>query len=305
MLTKIISIIVAFLVSVFGLTAQSNNSKTGSLFWKISGNGLEKPSYILGTFHLKPGSFLDSIPGAKAALESADQMIGEVSFEDITAKQSQMQGAAMMPSDTTYKMLYTEEEYQTVNEALTSFFGVGLDKMGAFNPAGIYTTYTVMLYQKYFPNVSASNSLDMVIQSLAKEKGKPVYGLESIEHQVYVLFQSSSLKRQAEVLLCVLTNQEYSVEVAHSVIKAYDQADLNELYKITNPENTSDTPCPGTQEENDLINKDRNDAWMLKLPEMMTRGSSFIAVGALHLAGEEGLLHQLEMAGYQIDAVRE
>lgn len=44
-------------VALIGIQAQ--------LLWKISGNGLSKPSYIIGTYHLAPASFADSIPGLK------------------------------------------------------------------------------------------------------------------------------------------------------------------------------------------------------------------------------------------------
>ena len=39
------------------------------LLWKISGNGLEKPSYILGTHHLAPLSIKDSIAGLPEAVD--------------------------------------------------------------------------------------------------------------------------------------------------------------------------------------------------------------------------------------------
>jgi hypothetical protein len=49
------------------------------LLYKISGNGLEKPSYIVGTYHLAPGNFADSIPGLKDAFASYGPRSAEVS----------------------------------------------------------------------------------------------------------------------------------------------------------------------------------------------------------------------------------
>ena len=48
------------------------------VFYKVSGNGLQKPSYIFGTHHLAPLSMLDSIPSAKAALDETERAVGEV-----------------------------------------------------------------------------------------------------------------------------------------------------------------------------------------------------------------------------------
>jgi uncharacterized protein YbaP (TraB family) len=85
-----------------------------------------------------------------------------------------------------------------------------------------------------------------------------------------------------------------------SFINAYNQGNLN--WMIEHYEN-SDT-CPSTQEEEAALNKDRNYRWMTKLPEIMKEKSSFIAVGALHLAGEDGLLNLLEKAGYTVESIK-
>ena len=57
------------------------------VFYKVSGNGLQKPSYIFGTHHLAPLSMLDSIPSAKAALDETERAVGEV---DMTGGQMQL-----------------------------------------------------------------------------------------------------------------------------------------------------------------------------------------------------------------------
>ena len=52
------------------------------------------------------------------------------------------------------------------------------------------------------------------------------------------------------------------------------------------------------------INKERNDKWLAKLPGLMSERPLFVAVGALHLAGEEGLLRQLHAMGYKVTPVK-
>lgn len=66
-----------FLTSILlvALTAISSNAQ---LLWKISGNGLEKPSYLFGTHHVAPISVLDSVPGFNEALSSAEKVYGEL-----------------------------------------------------------------------------------------------------------------------------------------------------------------------------------------------------------------------------------
>ena len=217
MKTKIVISILALFTIVSNSFAQ-----TGSLCWKISGKDLSNPSYILGTFHLKPASFLDSIPGAKTALLAAGQVIGELTLSDMGALQLQTQQAMMMPSDTTCQMLYSEEDYQFIDNQLTSSIGIGLDKLGTIIPAGINMAYVVMMYQKHFPDVDLSNIIDVAVQNIATETGKPVLGLETVNDQLNALF-ASPLKRQAEDLLCSLKNQDYVISEVKSVIEAYNQ----------------------------------------------------------------------------------
>ncbi len=214
-----------------------------------------------------------------------------------------------MPADTTYNMLYNDSDYQTVNKGLSAIFGTGLEQLGKLKPSGIQMLYLQILISKYYPELNPMNLLDIYIQKEATEKQKPTIGLESVEAQCSFLFESSSLKRQSELLLCNIKSSEGKNTLDEMKIlldrmeSIYNQGALNELFKIY----VSDTsnPCPSTPEELNIINKNRNDAWMKKLPELMRNNASFIAVGALHLAGEDGLLNQLEIAGYQVEAVKD
>ena len=72
------SIITALLFVVAAATANAQ------FLFRISGNGLEKPSYMLGTIHIMPGSVLDSIPEYIKAEAQCEQLYPE---SDITDKQ--------------------------------------------------------------------------------------------------------------------------------------------------------------------------------------------------------------------------
>ena len=288
------------IISTYSIYAQTENYKSGSLLWKISGKDLSKPSYLLGTFHLKSGEFLDSIPGAKAALDACEQVVGEVNMSDMAAMMIQMQQAMVMTSDTTYKMLYSDEEYQLVSEKLASLTGgTGLDQMGMLKPAAIQLTVISFAYMKYFPDAKLTNILDVWIQSEATKAQKPVLGLETVNDQIHALFGIMDLQRQADALLCSMKHLDESMGVIPELINDYDRADLNKLVMLM--ENSE--YCPSLPAETDALNKDRNNVWVKKLPEIMKEKSSFIAVGALHLAGKDGLLNLLEKAGYNIEPV--
>ena len=292
-------LLLMLLIATCGVYAQTEANKSGSVLWKISGKDLSKPSYLFGTLHFKSGEYLDSIPGATAAFKSCEQVVGEIPLADMGALQMQMMQAMQMKPDTTYKMLYSEEDYKFVSEKLSSLMGFGLEQMGSMKPAALQLTVVALAYSKFFPEMNPTNTLDIRIQTDAAKEQKPILGLETIDSQIYALFGVMNLQRQADVLLCGLKNMDKSLESASELIDSYNRGDLNKLYESL--EEPGD--CPSTTTEKNAINKDRNDAWMLKLPEIMKDKSSFIAVGALHLAGKDGLLNLLEKAGYKIEPV--
>jgi len=293
-------LLLLLIIATGSLYAQTESGKSGSVLWKISGKDLSKPSYLLGTLHLKPGEYLDSIPGATAALQSCEQVVGEVNMTDMTGMQMQMQQAMMMTPDTTYKMLYSDDDYRFVNDKLSSFLpNSGLDKFSKLKPVAIQLTVIALAYMKYFPGINQMNTLDIHIQSEATKEQKPVFGLETVDDQIHILFGATSLQRQADDLLCSLKNMDKMMALIPEQIEDYNQGNLDELYR----QFKDDDICPSSPSETAAIYNDRNQAWMKKLPEMMKDKPAFIAVGALHLAGEDGLLNLLEQAGYRVEPV--
>ena len=59
------------------------------LLWKVSGNGLGRPSYIFGTHHMAPSSMIDQIPGMETAIEGCDIVVGEIEKDSLLAPEVQ------------------------------------------------------------------------------------------------------------------------------------------------------------------------------------------------------------------------
>lgn len=289
---------------LLAMSAFAQPSKfSGALLWKISGNGLNAPSYIIGTHHLISTDFIQEIPGFNEALSSAEQIVGELDMQNISQMQEKMMQAAIMPSEYQYNQMLSKEDYQILDAELKKTFMAGLDQLGSFKPGMISTMFVTTLYSKAFPgfNQMTHVGIDVYVQNYAKENNKKILGLEELEDQIYVLFDSAPMKDQAENLACMVKNTDKSIENLRAMTEIYKMKDLNGLYKLSFED--KDDPCPMSDDYNRKINKDRNDKWLKKLPAIMKDGSSFIAVGALHISGEEGLLHQLSLLGYSVEPV--
>jgi uncharacterized protein YbaP (TraB family) len=125
---KIFSIVVLGLTVI--LSCNNASSKiSDSLLWSISGNGLEKPSYLFGTHHLIPISFLDNIEGLEFAFESTEQTVGEIDLNEMNHLQLKLMSEALMPEDITYDSLLNAEDIALLDSALHEWVGLGLDHL--------------------------------------------------------------------------------------------------------------------------------------------------------------------------------
>lgn len=301
---KILLLAATAAILIAGCGNRSSAEPTESILWKITGNGLSTPSYLLGTHHFAPVSILDEYPAYTEALASAEIVIGEVDMETMNAAQALMMESAMLPEGTTYHDLLTEEQYARLDELLTGMFGAGLAQFGNFKPAMILNMYTALSYSRANPsfNIMMHVPIDSYIQNLGRESGKEIAGFETFEEQISLLMDFEPLPVQAELLLCSLENDEDSVEKFIEMDNLYKEGNLQGMYDMSF--DNDDEPCRMSDEFELAINKLRNDKWMAQIPGIISEKPAFIAVGALHLAGEEGLINQLREAGFTVVPIR-
>ncbi len=294
---SILSMFVLLLWSSHALATEKN-----SILWEISGNGLKKSSYLLGTHHLVSTDFLENVKGLHDAWEATEQTVGEIDLSNMSQMQMQIMMSAIMPDTVSYHSLMSEQDVALLNKTLTELTGMGLDQLGSMKPAMLQNLITITLYQQYYPELSQTVSIDQYFQDKATKRNRPVVSLESVEDQIELLLHSQTIERQAESLACMLHHPELLKEQMDELHIAYHEQNLQKLNAIFE-KTDADEPCPATQEEKDGMNKNRNEKWLQKLPQIMSEKSSFIAVGCLHLVGEHGLIAGLRKAGYTVKAV--
>lgn len=279
-------------------------SANAQLLWKISGNGLEKPSYLFGTHHLASYSIIEKIEGLRPAFRDATQVVGELKMSDVQspAAMQLMQQKMMMTDDKTIESLFTTDEYALVNKYVKENMQFDLNMMPKLKPAFITNNIVLLLYMKNMKDYNPDQQLDTFFQNQAKENGKTIEALETMEFQVDLLFNSTPVERQAELLVCTLSDVDKTLKETQELADAYMAQDLKAILKLTQKRDGNKCdPLPG---EFEAMADDRNIAWMEKLPGLIKDQSTFVAVGALHLVGEKGLLNLLKKAGYTLEPVK-
>jgi len=270
------------------------------LLWKIEGNDLSKPSYLFGTHHLIPVSFLEQVPSVWRAFGETETVVGEIVIYGIEASEKMMR-ASMLPQGITLESLLTADDWSLVDAELRATMRIGLRELGLMHPTMINMLYTVELYRQT-TEIAEDIQLDTYFQMLAMQMDKKVVGLETIEQQIELLFGNKDLQREADLLVKTVRMRNEVIEKIKKLNRLYKAGKIEELVEMAK---NQDTPLAMTDEELIKMNDNRNRAWMKVLPDLMQNSPSFIAVGALHLGGENGLINLLRQQGFTVTALQE
>lgn len=273
------------------------------LLWKVSGNGLGRPSYIFGTYHMAPSSMIDRIAGIDQAIEACDVVVGEVEKDSLMSSevQARMAKAMMAPSDSTLDKLLSPQGYAIVEKVFNKYFGtmgVKLSQMKNLKPSAISTQMQAMQAIKYFPNFNANDLIDVAVQARANDEGRPSIGLESVQEQIDLLF-NGPLTEQAQGLLEACKQDEFFQAQSVALADAYMAQDLNKLFAVM-----TDATKGDSEEIMEMLIYKRNRNWAQKLNVMMPERAMLVCVGAGHLPGDKGLLHLLRNMGYTVEPAK-
>ena len=296
-----LSLILAF-VSIVCANAQ--------LLYKISHKSLEKPSYIVGTYHLAPATFIDSIPGAKDVLNAVDVVCGEVVMSEMESRENQkkVQQAIMLPDGKSLTDIFTTDEMQRINDYMDNLLGMNLNnpilksQMGKMTPMALSTQLQLVQYMKLTPKFNPLKLIDAHFQNVAKKAGKQVVALETVDFQIETLYKGATIERQKQQLLCMVDNSEYYALQMKELAAAYFAKDMQKLNEVT--EEKIGNSCDSTPKEEEILIYGRNAAWVEKMPAMMENASTLFVVGAAHLPGDKGVLELLKARGYTVEAVK-
>ena len=269
---------------------------SAQLLWKISGKGLSKPSYLFGTHHLIEKDRIKNFDKMLGLVSQTDAVVGEMDMTDVTSMQAKIMQSAVMPGKNIKQMLNTDD-YALVDNEFKHLMGVGLDQLGAFKPMLLQTMYASLIYFRSQNIDKQPEAVDVVFQKKAKENNKPVIGLETIELQSAIMFDSLPLNRQAEILVKSVKDKQKGIDLYKRLNEAYLDGNLKKIEEL-DKEDDDLTPA-----ERKPLYDNRNANWLKQLPALLTKQSCFVVVGCMHLVGETGLLLQLKQAGYKVEAV--
>ena len=285
------------------------------LMFRISGNGLEKPSYILGTLHVMSGDLLDSIP---AFLEAENQCLQLFVESDVTDTQNkedrraESQQLMTLPDGKTISDVLGEERMAILQERMKESCHINLADSAAQNflyyqPLFFTSLLNAMIQmealQKY-PAMRNGNMMDVACIKRAKARGWKVGNLdqiitsEDLEKHKETL---SPIDEQVDSLMAILNNFDERkqkilkyFEGLQNMVDYWTAGDYDGFERFIQPEN----------EASPAIYAERNKKWMPTIIEAVKEMPTLFVFGAGHLTGPDGVVRMLRDAGYTVEQLK-
>lgn len=259
------------------------------LLWRIEAAG--RPSYLFGTIHSEDPRVTELSTPVKTALDGASRFVMElVPDQDVAMR---LATRMVMTDGRTLRELLGAEAYTTAVSALAER-GVPPELVERLKPWSI-----VMLLG--MPPPKGGLALDLVLYARAKEKGEPTFGLETAQEQLDV-FDQMAMPDQVQLAKETLKQVNVLPAMLAAVHTAYLSRDLARLSEINERYAKSGNAALAERVMSRLLSQ-RNRRMVQRMETYLKQGNAFIAVGALHLPGKEGLLALLRERGYRVNAV--
>ncbi|WP_138995030.1 TraB/GumN family protein [Larkinella sp. C7] len=277
----------------FLLVLVSTTTFSQSLLWKVSGNGLKKPSYLFGTYHIMKDSYLKQNPKIKSAYEGAEGVVVETEVDSSAMLSMAMRGLML---DKSLDKLLSQTDYKLVADEFKKGTGYDLALFNQMKPIVTATMLSLAYVQKESDTLNSFTGLplDLYFASDGRKRQKTVSALETMEEQMAFLFDHDPVEKQAQNLVEMVKEKDEMHDMSKSVTELYLKQDLQGMWKMN--EKSGNTFGNMT-----YLLDERNHNWMKRLPGLMASRPTFVAVGALHLPGPQGLIELLKKEGYQVE----
>ncbi len=265
-----------------------NLKHSKGMLWQIVKDGKEA-SYVFGTIHISDEEVTTLPEVVEKALNDSGQFVMEALPD---TEQLMSFSKAMFFIDGQRLSNYLDEAvYEKTKEILASYH-LASEAVSVIQP------WAAFLVMNYPPDTG--QPLDMVLLSIAQQNGIAVAGLETLTEQEK-LFTELDLDEQVTLLTDTVCHYE-TVEKDFAAMKSfYLERDLAGLYYYAQRYSLSNKPV--YQKLMKKLIDDRNKTMVNRMQAMLDEGNVFIAIGAMHLVGDKGVLTLLEKQGYSISSV--
>lgn len=253
--------------------------------------------YLFGTIHLRRAGDAWGSPAVEVALASADEIWTEMEISPETDARTQQLALqyGLAPPDRPLSSWLSPEEMERLGQT-SQRLGIAPQSLEPMQPwlAGLTLTLMPMMAAGYDPNAG----VDRAVDAFGDAHHMRMRWFETPEEQIG-LFANLPADVQHGMLLEAIDEAEKSADSLDQMSSAWERGDTQTLERLLNEEMRDDYPEVYAA----LISR-RNSAWVNALMrELDGSGTDFVAVGAAHIVGPDGLVAQLRAHGIRVERV--
>jgi len=285
--------------------ADATPNGTG-LLWKLEKPGVGD-SYLFGTMHITDPRVTRLPEAAQAAFDRAETVVIETTdiLDPMKAQAALLSKPelTMFTDGTTLSSFLSGDDAKLIKTEL-SRRGIPLALVSRMKPwmiAGLVALPPCEMARK----TAGADFLDITIASAAQAEGKQLLGLESIGEQMAAM-ADLPMAFHIRGLVETIKLADLMPDIMATMTELYLEGEIALIMPVimaSGPEASADN-AEGYAEFEERIVRMRNHVMAERAAPILEAGNAFIAVGALHLPGDEGLVALLREAGYTVSPVR-
>ncbi|UII30256.1 TraB/GumN family protein [Fulvivirga ulvae] len=269
------------------------DDNTNAVLWEVSGNGLSKPSYLYGIVNFLPKKEYSVPRKVKNAMKDCEVFATKLISDN--SSQKKFNKAVRIPNDGWINDYLTDDELNQLRLLLMMRYDVR-EHAYHFNysrlqPIILVTATTALDLGKniIFPEEELSD--------IARKNKMTVKGLGTIQEEINA-FEKFPIKDQVEALKYTVNNFEQHLKDYSQLVKYYIEEE--------NLERVSDETLKATNESKPFQQHyytERIKNWYPEIKNAINNNSTFFALGAPFLAGEDGLIQMLREEGFEVKPI--
>lgn len=247
--------------------------------------------YLLGSVHLLTPEAGKLPMEVDSAFAHSKTIAFETSLDTVQMRSAELMTRARYANGATLRSTLSPVGVAKADSVL-HLYGLSIDQLNQFKPWFVSLAMTQLSMQK--AGFQAQYGVDMQLNTRAKQAGKPVVGLESVDFQLG-LFDMISPADQ-EKMLMTSSGPDSSSRVLTQIKDAWVVGSTTMLDSLLNRASADSPSFFAT------MVVDRNKSWIPKIEAMLKgKDDALVVVGAAHLVGKQGVVELLKAKGYTIE----
>lgn len=273
-------------------TGMADPAPKMSLLWKIEGNGLKQPSYLFGTMHLIQREYFYFPAALEKVIKKSDVVVTEIALDKMGDQAEALKHIYL--TEGSLFDFFSEEQQDTILQWAENKLMLKKEPfMASFGKMKPFVILQTVVQLEFF---GKTESYEMKIKEVADKSKIPYRGFESVAEQIS-FFDNLSREEQAEMVMESLRDGEKNKKMMIEMQGIYKRQQLDSLHYLVRRESGVIA-----QRESSFLGQ-RNKRWIPQIKEIIQQQKAFIAVGAGHLAGDEGVIQLLREEGYTVTPI--